>query len=79
MAAQRSTNNSDNEIIKKVGVASTSNDWLQQQQPAEQGETSRRLSKDESTSSFNSESPQSGDEYNVYFYNSKDVSETDNG
>lgn len=35
--------------------------------------TSRRPSKDESTSSSNSESPQSGDEYNVYFYNSKDI------
>ena len=34
---------------------------------------SRRPSKDESTSSSNSESPQSGDEYNVYFYNPKEA------
>ncbi|KAH0814158.1 hypothetical protein GEV33_008633 [Tenebrio molitor] len=34
---------------------------------------SRRPSKDESTSSSNSESPHSGDEYNVYFYNSKEA------
>lgn len=35
---------------------------------------SRRASKDESTSSSNSDTPQSGDEYTVYFYNSKDSS-----
>ncbi|KAF5300151.1 hypothetical protein FQR65_LT09242 [Abscondita terminalis] len=34
--------------------------------------SSRRQSKDESSSS-NSESPQSGDEYNLYFYNSKEA------
>ncbi|KAK9875007.1 hypothetical protein WA026_005817 [Henosepilachna vigintioctopunctata] len=33
---------------------------------------SRRPSKDESTSSVNSESPQSGDEYNVYYYSPKE-------
>ncbi|CAH0553047.1 unnamed protein product [Brassicogethes aeneus] len=41
---------------------------------AEDVDTSRRPSKDESSSSSNSESPPSSDEYNVYFYNSKDVS-----
>ncbi|CAH1101597.1 unnamed protein product [Psylliodes chrysocephalus] len=35
--------------------------------------TSRRASKDESTTSSNSESPQSSDEYNMYFYNAKDA------
>lgn len=34
-------------------------------------EASRRPSKDESLSSSNSESPQSGDEYNVYYYDPK--------
>lgn len=33
----------------------------------------RRQSKDESTLSSNSDSPQSSDEYNVYFYNTKEV------
>lgn len=35
----------------------------------------RRPSKDDSTLSSNSDSPQSGDEYTVYFYNSKDMDE----
>lgn len=39
--------------------------------------SSRRPSKDESSSS-NSESPQSGDEYNVYFYNTKEITNTSN-
>lgn len=49
---------------------STSNmdDWSQNPTAS----TSRRPSKDESTSSTNSESPPSGDEYNVYFFNSKE-------
>lgn len=33
----------------------------------------RRASKDESTFSSNSDSPQSGDEYNMYFYNTKEA------
>lgn len=33
----------------------------------------RRDSKDDSTSSSNSDSPQSGDEYNMYFYNTKEA------
>lgn len=35
--------------------------------------TSRRFSKGDSSSSSNTESPQYGDEYNVYYYNSKDI------
>lgn len=37
------------------------------------GEKLRRDSKDDSTSSTNSDFPQSGDEYNMYFYNTKDI------
>lgn len=52
---------------------STSTVWIQNTE-RDQTLVSRRLSKDESTSSSNSESPHSGDEYHVYFYNTKDVS-----
>jgi hypothetical protein len=39
--------------------------------PPEDSEASRRPSKDESLSSSNSDSQQSGDEYNVYYYDPK--------
>lgn len=39
--------------------------------PPEDLEASRRPSKDESSSSSNSDSQQSGDEYNVYYYDPK--------
>lgn len=71
--AQHSNNNSDSDKPMYKSHPSTSTVWVQNS-PRDQTLTSRRLSKDESTSSSNSESPQSGDEYHVYFYNSKDVS-----
>lgn len=40
--------------------------------------TSRRPSKDDSLSSSNSESPQSGDEYNLYYYDSKAIAAMEN-
>ncbi|XP_044262836.1 zinc finger SWIM domain-containing protein 8 homolog [Tribolium madens] len=49
--------------------SSSSNPKLDTQYP-------RRASKDESSLSSNSESPNSGDEYNVYFYNPKEVEGT---
>lgn len=77
--AQHSNNTSDNDINKQnykplqpMSVPGISNTWIRGAQ-VEQLPGSRRPSKDESTSSSNSESPQSGDEYNVYFYNSKDI------
>ncbi|KAJ8948389.1 hypothetical protein NQ314_008429 [Rhamnusium bicolor] len=80
--AQHSNNTSDNDISKQnykplqsVSIPSTSNTWVRAAH-VEQVSGSRRPSKDESTSSSNSESPHSGDEYNVYFYNSKDMGMT---
>ncbi|XP_028131047.1 zinc finger SWIM domain-containing protein 8 homolog isoform X1 [Diabrotica virgifera virgifera] len=67
---------SDNDTSKEnykptqtVPIPNTSVSWT----PQPQRVSSRRDSKDDSTSSSNSDSPQSGDEYNMYFYNSKDV------
>lgn len=71
--AQHSNNNSDSDKQLYKSLPSTSNVWVQNSQ-RDQTLNSRRLSKDESTSSSNSESPQSGDEYHVYFYNAKDIS-----
>ncbi|KAJ8939597.1 hypothetical protein NQ318_010604 [Aromia moschata] len=78
--AQHSNNTSDNDVNKQdykplqsPSVPSTSTVWVRAAQVQEEASGSRRPSKDESTSSSNSESPQSGDEYNVYFYNSKDI------
>lgn len=69
------SNNNNSESDKQVysSLATPPNIWVQNSQ-GDQTLIARRLSKDESTSSSNSESPQSGDEYHVYFYNSKDVS-----
>lgn len=67
------SNNSDSEKQIYKSLPSTSTVWITNSQ-RDQALSSRRLSKDESTSSSNSESPQSGDEYHVYFYNSKDMS-----
>ena len=47
--------------------------------PPEDLEASRRPSKDESLSSSNSDSQQSGDEYNVYFYDPKALLSHSNG
>ncbi|XP_074025698.1 zinc finger SWIM domain-containing dorado [Leptinotarsa decemlineata] len=76
---QHSLNSSDNDTSKEnykplqsIPIPSTSNTWTPNTPPP-QVSTSRRPSKGESTSSSNSESPQSGDEYNMYFYNSKDI------
>lgn len=70
--AQHSSNNSDNDKQIYKSLPSTSTLWVPNSQRDDT--SSRRLSKDESTSSSNSESPQSGDEYHVYFYSSKDIS-----
>ncbi|XP_025832441.1 zinc finger SWIM domain-containing protein 8 isoform X3 [Agrilus planipennis] len=65
-SASSSSSNGRNQVpnTKPENIQGTSRtDW--------DDPTSRRPSKDESSSS--SESPQSGDEYTVYFYNPKDV------
>nr|CAI5864382.1 unnamed protein product [Callosobruchus analis] len=56
-------------VQNATGSSTSNREWQQSRESSEE----RRLSKDDSTSSFNSESPNSGDEYNVYFYNSKDL------
>lgn len=56
--------NSNNYMNKPM----TMEEWMNNPEAS----TSRRPSKDESTTSTNSESPPSGDEYNVYFFNAKD-------
>lgn len=56
--------------VPTVSIPTTSVSWVSQPQLTP---ISRRDSKDDSTSSSNSDSPQSSDEYNMYFYNSKDI------
>ncbi|CAG9823361.1 unnamed protein product, partial [Phaedon cochleariae] len=74
--AQHSINLSDNDtsktnykpVLPPISIPSTSNVWIKNAQSEPLSSTSRRPSKDESTFSSNSDSPQSGDEYNAYFY-----------
>ncbi|KRT86467.1 hypothetical protein AMK59_1153, partial [Oryctes borbonicus] len=61
---QQSTNSDDSELKKDL-----SKDVDEMQGPSCDKELSRRPSKDESTTSSNS-----GDEYNVYYFNTKDIS-----
>lgn len=61
----------NNTLANSTAGASSSASWAKVTD--DDLNASRRASKDESTSSSNSESPPSSDEYNVYFYNSKDV------
>lgn len=74
LSTQQSGSSDDGELHKKIITNNLKSpkkkpnlNWIES--------SSRRPSKDESSSS-NSESPQSGDEYNVYFYNSKEAPST---